>query len=203
MTTPEGPVVLVDMDGVLADFDAAFHETVREEYPHVQMLDPLPDPPSFYASQAYPGEHQSELRAISNAEHFFARLPVIPGALEGWQRIIDEGFRPQICSSPIRSNPYSETEKLGWLEKHLAPAFGLWVVETAIITSEKFRQDGVALVDDHPDIPNTDIASWQHVLFDRACNRHVETDLRLVGWNDPSLGSILRKTVRLGASART
>lgn len=197
MTAPEGPTVLVDMDGVLADFDTAFHETVREQYPDIQMLDPLPDPPSFYASQQYSGEHQRDLRSISNAEHFFARLPVMPGALEGWQRIMDEGFRPQICSSPIKSNPYSEQEKLGWLEEHLAPVFGLWVVETAIITSEKFRYSGVALIDDRPDMPNADVARWKHVVFDQPCNRHVETDLRLLGWSDANLGSILRKTVRL------
>lgn len=199
MTMSERPTVLVDMDGVLADFDTAFHETVREQYPNVQMLDPLPDPPSFYASQYYSGEHQSGLRTISNAEHFFARLPVMPGALEGWQRIMDEGFRPQICSSPIRSNPYSKLEKLGWLEEHMAPVFGSWVVETAIITSDKFQYGGVALIDDRPDMPHADIAPWQHVLFDQPCNRHVETDLRLIGWSDPNLGSILRKTVRLAA----
>lgn len=199
MTIPEGPVVLVDMDGVLADFDAAFHEAVREQYPHATMLDPLPDPPSFYASQAYPGQFQSELRAISDAEHFFARLPVMPDAVEGWQRIIDEGFQPQICSSPIKSNPYSKVEKLGWLEEHLAPVFGSWVVETAIITSEKFKHPGAVLIDDRPDMPNSALASWQHVLFDQPCNRHVETDLRLSSWNDPNLGSILRKAVRLTA----
>lgn len=199
MAAPERPIVLVDMDGVLADFDTAFHETVREEYPHVLMIDPLPEPPSFYASQAYPGEYQSALRSISNAEGFFARLPVIPGALEGWQRIIDEGFQPQICSSPIRSNPYSKAEKLGWLEEHMAPVFGSWVVETAIITNEKFRYDGVALIDDRPDMPNAAIAPWQHVLFDQPCNRYVETDMRLLGWSDPNLGSILRTTVKLTA----
>lgn len=197
MALQERPIVLVDMDGVLADFDAAFHDTVREQHPHIAMLDPLPDPPSFYASQAYPGVYNAELRAISDAEHFFARLPVMPGALEGWQRIMDEGYQPQICSSPIRSNPYSKREKLGWLEEHLAPVFGSWVVETAIITSEKFRQKGDVLIDDRPDMPNAAMASWQHVVFDQPCNRHVETDLRLQGWNDPNLGSILRKAVQL------
>jgi 5'(3')-deoxyribonucleotidase len=161
------------------------------------LLDPLPDPPNFYASQAYPGEYQSELRAISNAEHFFARLPVIPDAIEGWQRIIDEGFQPQICSSPIKSNPYSKREKLGWLEEHLAPVFGSWVVETAIITSDKFHHNGAALIDDRPTLPHADIARWYHVLFDRPCNRYVETDLRLMNWSDPNLGSILRRTVQL------
>lgn len=196
MKIPTGEIALIDMDGVLADFDGAFHEQVRTTYPEITMLDPLPEPPDFYAAKYYPEQHYQTLRAISNSEHFFASLPVMPGAIEGWQRVIDEGFRPQICSSPIGSNPYSKQEKLGWLEEHFAPVFGSWVVETAIITSDKHLSGGALLIDDRPNIRHAESAPWNHVIFDQPCNRHIETNLRLQNWFDPNLGSILRTAAR-------
>ncbi|MGF7228544.1 MAG: 5' nucleotidase, NT5C type [Candidatus Saccharibacteria bacterium] len=192
------PRALVDMDGVLADFDAQVHQLVRENYPDIQPLEPMPEPPDFYSANNYPKQHYRVVRDLSNQKGFFASLPVIDGAIDGWRQLLHEGFQPQICSSPIGSNPYSEQEKLDWLDQHLVPFFGAWVVETAIITKEKHAFPGAVLIDDRPEIPHADLASWEHVVFDQPCNRGItRKHFRVRGWGDPSLGTILRQAAQL------
>lgn len=116
----------------------------------------------------------------------------------GWGRILESGRLPRICSSPIRTNPYSEAEKLGWLEEHFAPVFGSWVVEQAIITSNKAACDGIALIDDRPKVEGADRAVWQHIIFDRPFNGYSPTP-RLNGWDDGNLETLLHAAeVRAG-----
>lgn len=196
MTNYEQPTALIDMDGVLADFDAHVYHLVAERHPDIKPLDPMPEPPNFYVAKHYPQKHYDAVRAISNERGFFAELPVMPDAVAGWQGIMEAGFHPQICSSPIGSNPYSKQEKLGWLEEHFAPVFGSWVVDEAIITRDKYLVPGVVLIDDRPELPNADQAPWKHVIFDRPCNQHIQDERqRLHGWADPKLSTILRESV--------
>jgi 5'-nucleotidase len=183
----EAPVVLVDMDGVLADFDQEIVNRLRARHPHIPIL---ADRTNFYFSHDYP-EHADVIRAMSDEEGFFDSLPMVNGALDGWQRILDGGYLPRICSSPIRTNPHSKKEKLGWLEKNFAPVFGSWVVEQAIITREKEKYPGIALIDDRPEINNAAKAAWQHIIFDHPYNQD-SLQPRLYGWSDGNLLQLLR-----------
>jgi 5'-nucleotidase len=184
--------VLVDMDGVLADFDAEIETRISGRYAHIPLAETRAN---FYIADDYP-EHTALVRALSREQGFFDALPLVDGALEGWQRIIDLGFHPQICSSPIRSNPHSGPEKLQWLARHFVPVFGRYVVEQAIITHEKHLFDGIALVDDRPTLPDERLAVWQHILFDRPYNQGGDK-LRIHGWDDPVLGEQLQKAKEL------
>lgn len=177
--------VLVDMDGVIAAFDDGVNKRVSARLPDVipRQRD------SFYIADAY-GAHAGVVRTIPLEPGFFEELDVMPNALEGWQRIIDQGFMPRICSSPIRANPTCAAEKRAWLMKHFVPEFGLGVVEDAIITTTKFRVPGIALIDDHPEPKSEAEAVWQHVIFDHEFNRDVAKP-RLHGWLDPAMPAIL------------
>lgn len=193
MINREKPTVLIDMDGVQADFDTEVLSRVAERYPHIQPLNPEEHPRAFYAHNNFPEEHRATVYKICLEEGFTASLPVIPGAIEGWERIMDAGYTPRVCSSPLPT-PHSEIEKLQWLEKHFVPRFGAWVVETAVVTRNKYLVDGVALIDDRPPgIKNSDQASWEHVIFDRAYNRGeaAKKYIRLNGWQDPDLAEKL------------
>lgn len=187
MFKPETPIVLVDMDGVLADFDKEVLQRLQDRHPHIPIV---PERANFYVADDYP-EHAALVRAISNEEGFFDSLPMVDGALDGWQRIIDLGYMPRICSSPIRTNPYSAPEKLGWLERHFAPVFGHWVVDQAIITRNKHKFEGIALIDDRPKLKGSDQAVWQHIIFDRPYNQN-SPEPRLLGWDDPNLAHVLK-----------
>jgi 5'-nucleotidase len=181
------PIILIDMDGVLADFDAEIANRVKNRHPHIALLETRDN---FYLSEDYP-EYKALIRAISNEAGFFESLPLIDHAIEGWQRIIDLGYHPRICSSPIRSNPHSESEKRAWLQRHFSPLFGDSVATDAIITSDKHLFEGLALIDDRPELRNANNASWQHIIFDQPYNQTVDKP-RIHGWLDTELAATLR-----------
>ena len=181
------PIVLVDMDGVLADFDAGIESQLAAD---ILAAAPFSNRTSFYIRDTYP-EHQEAIEAIHNAEGFFRNLPLIEGAIDGWQSLLDLGYEPRICSSPLLSSVDCEGEKLAWLEEHFVPHFGPSVVENALITRDKFSCDGIALIDDKPDIKRMDEASWQHIVFDHPYNQKTTSTLRLHGWHDPNLKQLL------------
>jgi len=122
-------------------------------------------------------------------------LQTVDNALKGWQRIIDLGYNPRICSAPIRANPYCLTEKLGWLRRNFVPVFGHYVVEQAIITKEKHLYDGVALIDDRPEVAKSSEASWQHIVFNKPYNQNSK-GVRLKGWLDDKLPSLLESATK-------
>lgn len=181
------PVILIDMDGVLADFDTEISTRVKNRHPHIALLETRDN---FYFSDEYP-EYKTLIRDISNEAGFFDSLPLIDNALEGWQRIIDLGYHPRICSSPIKSNPHSEVEKRAWLRRHFAPHFGPDIADEAIITSDKYLVDGLALIDDRPELRHAAEASWQHVIFDQPYN-HTVNKPRIHGWTDKNLQATLQ-----------
>ena len=184
MYTDSGkPVILIDMDGVLADFDAEIIRRVKDRHPYITLLDTRDN---FYFSEDYP-EYKTIIRGIANEPGFFDSLPLIDDAITGWQRIIDLGYHPRICSSPIRSNPHSEAEKRAWLKRH----FNSQVAEEAIITSDKYLFEGMALIDDRPELRNASEASWQHIIFDQPYNHDIDKP-RIYGWLDEELATTLK-----------
>jgi 5'-nucleotidase len=181
-------VVLVDMDGVLADFDAA----VLHRLPvtaHVARA-------HFYIAEDYP-QHAAHVDEITHHPEFFRNLPLVDNALEGWQRLIDAGYQPRICSAPLSKNQEAAQNKLGWLRQHFVPRFGERVVREAIIDKMKSRYDGLALIDDRLEVDtNNGRATWRHIVFDQPYNKHSSAALRIRGWDDPHLEDILEAARR-------
>ena len=183
----ETPPVLVDMDGVLADFDAEVLARVGVRYPQIPLLGERQKP---RIRDDYP-EYRELVHGVALEEGFFASLSLVDEALEGWQRILDAGYHPRVCSSPILANPYCQGEKLAWLDAHLAPIFGKAVVDEAIITREKYLQNGIAQIDDSPTIQHEEQAVWQHIMFDAPYNQSATEHPRLYGWLDGNLPALL------------
>ena len=181
-------IVLTDMDGVLADFDGEVLKRLKEQYPHIPILG---ERRNFYVSDDYP-EHTTILRQISDEPGFFESLPFIENAVEGWEKLIKLGYDPVICSSPMLSNPYSGPEKLIWLRERFVPIFGRQAVERAIITREKYLFNGIAIIDDKPEMTKVEQTKWTHIIFDQPYNRD-KPGLRLKGWLDSNLPEILEE----------
>lgn len=183
----ERPVVLVDMDGVMADFDGEVSRKLLSQLPGFSLPDPSTD---FYITRRISDpDHVAVARSIQSSEGFFRGLQPIDGALDGWHQLEEMGYAPRICSSPLRSNLWCATEKLAWLETHL----GVSVAAHAIIDKDKSRYDAIALIDDRPVVKGAEHAPWQHVLFSQPYNQHIDTHYRLNGWRDPALGALLAR----------
>ena len=168
--------ILVDMDGVAVNFDASVEAELK--LLGVPTIQPRSN---FYIHRDYPKDTQDLIKGIWRASGFYRKPTPIDGIIEGWQAIADAGFRPRICSSPIKQNPDCVAEKQDWLEEFLVPALGCAVIDLAIFTRDKSGQDAIALIDDAPEVKNA-AASY---------NQQAITDLRLRGWHDDALPSLL------------
>lgn len=179
--------VFVDMDGVIADFDGEAARRMQQRYPDFQLL---PEHYEFYFADNYSG-WKEQIRKVVSEEGFFSSLPVVNGATEGWARIMNAGYEPRILSSPLSSSPTCEVDKRRWLQKVLEPQFGTHVADDAVITKDKHLYDGIALIDDRPEVRSTDTATWSHVVFDHPYNRISKTDLVIFGWSDEDIETTL------------
>ncbi len=146
-------IVLVDMDGVLEDFDGATAVHLAEYHPNITIAERA----SFYFRDDYQSPaDQAMIDSLHASQGFFASLPPVDGALEGWERLHELGYEPQVCSSPLRVNEWCEDEKRAWLGRYL----GKTVADAAVITSAKNEYDGIALIDDRPAVRGAETASW-------------------------------------------
>lgn len=184
--------VLVDMDGVLADFEEPNNDIIRAHFPDIV---PVLDRPDFYYKDTY--SFHVGVNDIIYRENrrpgFFASFPVVDGAVQGWQRILESGYSPRVCSSPLENHVSCVAEKIEWLEEHFVPLFGGWVVDMAIFNRDKSGYEAIAMIDDRPTLRGIEKAVWQHIVFSRSYNSGVETEFRLEDWWDPALEGLLAK----------
>jgi 5'-nucleotidase len=177
----ERDVILVDMDDVIADFYTGATSTIPADKRNLRT--------KFYAEHNYSPELHTEIEATYLAPGFHRSLTLLPGVHHGWQRLIDNGFRPRIATAPNKKNPTCVEDKLEWLNETMVPEFGSTVTEEAIIDKFKWRYPALALIDDRPIVPrgpnNTDVAEWTHILYgweQLSVVPLADTAFRLLNW---------------------
>ena len=160
--------VLFDMDGVMVDFDKAALINI----PKIERV----ARESFYVADDYSDKQAELIKAVYNAPGFFESLDAMPGLMEIWQTLLDNGYHPQVASAPLSSNPTAIEGKIKWLSRVMVPEFGAHVVEEAIIDKDKWKYKGLALLDDRFNVPRglngMNSANWEHILFGWA---HLDT----------------------------
>lgn len=172
-------LLLIDMDGVLADFEQGLRQKWRQAYADVPPL-PAAERLSFYASRDYPEYLQSRVGKVCFAQGFFRDLPPLPGAIEAVHTLVAAGHEVRLCSSPLLQNPYCVDEKYQWVAEHLGQGW----MDKVILTKDKTLVHGDYLIDDKPDIEGLKTPHWQQLLYDATYNQTV-THLPRLRWDQP------------------
>ena len=176
-------IVLVDMDGVLADFDAEFarryelaHRTGRpDDGPDVDVTTRA----EFKVDTLFPAQWTDRVRAISAAAGFFRGLPVVPGAVEGLSALEAAGHDVFICTAPLTRYENCVAEKFAWVEQHLGPRW----VSRIVMTKDKTLVHGDVLIDDKPHVTGVRTPDWEHVRYTRSYNAAV-ADVPRLTWDN-------------------
>ncbi len=173
-------IVLIDLDGPLADFETEFLKIWRDRFPNEFFL-PFEERTQFYLENDYPDNLKDKIRSIKNESGFFASLQPTKNSIYAVKKIVEMGFEVFICSTGIYDNKNCLTEKKQWVEKYL----GEDLAKTAIFTKDKTVIRGDYLIDDRPNIKGVVIPEWQHVIFDQPFNGEVKNLPRIkIDWSN-------------------
>lgn len=167
------PIVLVDMDGVLVDWDAGFAA-------HWGGRSPIDRTKSYSMEACVPDEHVAAAKALYHSEGFFASLPPMAGGVAAVKAMAAMGYRVFICTAPVLSSRYCAQDKFAWVREHLGAE---WLAKI-IMTTDKTTVRGDVLIDDKPKISGAHFPVWKQLLFDAPYNQHVDDRPRLTAWAD-------------------
>lgn len=167
--------ILVDMDGVLANWGARY-DAGLDCHGDAAIFIPRTAGQRHFDLMADRSEDQKAIiRSVMAEPGFYAELEPMPGAIDAFLSMASE-FEVFICTSPWMANPTCVQDKLDWVERHLGAPW----LSRVIVTSDKTTVDADVLIDDRPDIPMVERASWQQVLFDQPYNQG--HGVRMRGW---------------------
>jgi 5'-nucleotidase len=172
-------IILVDMDGPLADYEKGFLDIWREKFSDLDFIK-LEDRREFYLHHDYPKEMSENIRSICSAPGFFLNLPAMAGAREAIEEMKNKGHEVFICTSPMNEYTNCVLEKYQWVEKNL----GLEWTKKLILTKDKTLVQGSILIDDRPIIHGAGQPTWEHILFDMPYNRDVDLKQRRLTWGN-------------------
>ncbi len=170
--------ILVDMDGVIADFEGKFLEDWRKTYPDRHYI-PVEERVTFYVTDQYPFEIRNLVESIYHSPGFYRSLAPIPGALDALRELRKLGQEVFICTSPLSNYENCILEKYQWVEHYLGREW----VQRVILTKDKTIISGDILVDDRPYVRGVETPRWEHVLYDQPYNRSEASKKRLTWEN--------------------
>lgn len=177
---PAGHVhLLIDMDGVLYDWDERFWNEVADRFPHVVIPD-LSDRRSFDPTVSAPGLTREQMLEVFDLPGFYLGLKPMPGAQEALREFELMGLPRNVLSSPTTTNPDCASNKYASMARDFSP---VWA-DLTHLARDKTSTLGTLLVDDKPDIHGAwYYPTWDQVIFDWPYNDHVE-GRRMVSWEN-------------------
>jgi 5'-nucleotidase len=170
--------LLIDMDGVIADFNRGFLNEWRQQHPSQPWIS-LEERTTFYLKDQYPKELSSLIEAIYLSPGFYRYLPPISGSLAALREIEKLNIEVFICTSPLFQYQNCVLEKYEWIDYHLGSNW----VKRMIVTKDKTIVKADILIDDKPKIDGLQLPQWEHILYDQPYNR-TETSKRRLTWQN-------------------
>lgn len=169
--------ILVDLDGVLADWSGGIERKLVHTPRALQWIDwsnwngvkegaPALVRELVLLAQASPG--------------FYLSLKPIAGGADALRDMVADGHLVTICSTPDETNPTCADDKIAWLEENVGPGWG----KRLILTHDKTQVRGDILIDDKENITGALAPEWEHVIFDAPYNQAPSARARLFHWNE-------------------
>lgn len=168
-------IILIDQDGVLANYYQRFLEIWRTENPQKVWV-PFEKTTDHDIDKDYPHEYRDLIEEIPLRKSFYRSLEPMQGAKEALEKMLGLGHDVRICTAPKRSHTYCVPEKFAWVEEHLGQKW----TERIILTRDKTLVHGDILIDDKPTITGVHTPSWEQVFYDQPYNRAY--DKRRLTW---------------------
>ena len=154
--------ILVDMDGVLVDWDKGFHNVWQDRAA-------INREQSYFMENCVETDaHSNEAVDIYHQKDFFVSLPPMEGSIKALKSMqYQYNFQVYLCTSPVLSSRYCLQEKADWVALHLGAEW----LSRMIFTSEKSLVRGDVLIDDKPrHLMKPTSTSWIHILYDQPYN---------------------------------
>jgi 5'-nucleotidase len=170
--------ILVDMDGVLADFEGRFLDIWRQQHPD-KLYIAREQRNTAYLIDQYPARYKDLIQHIFFAPGFFRSLPPIPGGLEALTDMRQANIEVFICTTPFAQFKNCVLEKFEWVEENLGPEW----IERIILTFDKTLVSADYLIDDMPSITGLESPSWKHILYHCPQNASEQSKKRLT-WDN-------------------
>lgn len=159
---PEDAVtLLLDMDGVLADFDGLFWQRCLDAGYTFDVATREEQAFRFF-TEHMPDERERKLaRAMVEEPGWFADLPLVPGAQDAVDQLLAHPrLDVWVCTKPLEVNPTCRDEKGSWLRRHLPE-----LEDRLIIAPDKAYVVGDYLLDDAPHGPSIERACWHPLVY--------------------------------------
>uniref|UniRef100_A0A7S3UEC2 Glycosyl transferase family 1 domain-containing protein n=1 Tax=Picocystis salinarum TaxID=88271 RepID=A0A7S3UEC2_9CHLO len=181
--TNSKPVILLDMDNTIVDWDSEFQARWRKRngshanrYPELVV-----NRQNFEIELNFAEKYRDDVLSVVAEPGFYKNLHPIPGAVEAVYEMVALGCEVRFCTSTHYVCPgQSAEEKFEWVREHLGEEY----VNKLIITSDKTAVKGDILVDDKPVITGcVEDPDWIHVVYDQSYNSKVDKP-RLQSWYD-------------------
>lgn len=166
-------ILLLDMDGIVANLLKKWLNTYNQEYDDNLTLTQIGSwDVEKYAKKCSP----KEFHAIIERPHFFADLEVLPGSIEITKKLQDMGHILYFVTATPYDNPTAAYDKQKWVDKYF-PHMGKSKI---IHTHDKYMVLGSLLLDDHP--KNLEEFPGIKVVVDYPYNQDVKADYRVKDW---------------------
>lgn len=194
MSSEPRKIVLVDMDGVICDFDIHMFNEFRRLYPNEPYV-----LPTNRKKWAITDQYDALKRGlgqciwdIMQSQHFFETLPPMAGAV---QALTDMAKLANVflCTTPLLKYRHCVVEKYNWVNKYLGSEF----ISKIILTHDKTLVHGDILIDDKPYITGAKKPTWEHILFSQPYNENIcdhqptSFSARLSSWTNEEWKSLL------------
>lgn len=170
-------IVLVDMDGVLADFNKELLKRFKERYPNKLQI-PFEQLKTHNTEDNYEREDREIIRNIYHEPGFVKSLEPIPGGLEAIKEMSSR-WDVVICTAFLKKYENCIGEKFEWIHNYLGNEW----IKRMILTRDKTLVNGDYLIDDKPEQNGVCKPTWEHVLYSQPYNAQI-TDKRRLTWKN-------------------